>query len=49
VNRKYTKGIKTTEKQKSLLSKLAGCFIEDDLPSDLADQDDHYLSGTIKN
>jgi hypothetical protein len=45
---KKAKGKKTTEKQKSLLSNLAGCVIEDDLPSDLSDQHDHYLYGTTK-
>ncbi|MFZ2633412.1 MAG: hypothetical protein WA081_18250 [Desulfosalsimonadaceae bacterium] len=41
-------GVKTTERQNSLLSKLAACAIEDDLPSDLAEQHDHYLYGTTK-
>jgi len=30
----------------SLLSELAECALDDDLPTDLAEQHDHYLYGT---
>lgn len=36
------------KKALSLLGKLAGYEIEDDLPVDLAEQHDHYLYGTTK-
>ena len=36
------------KKSFSLLGELAGYAIEDDLPTDLAEQHDHYLYGTAK-
>ena len=39
---------KAVGNQTHLLSKLAAYSIEDDLPSDLADQHDHYLYGVPK-
>ncbi len=36
------------KKSLSLLGELAGYAIEDDLPTDLAEQHDHYLYGTAK-
>ena len=35
-------------KPKTLLAELAACAIEDDLPTDLAEQHDHYLYGVPK-
>jgi hypothetical protein len=46
--RKKKKEMKSRQKQSSLLSDLAKCAIEDDLPVDLAKQHDHYLYGTPK-
>lgn len=39
---------RNTGKQKNLLSELADYSIEDNLPSDLAEQHDHYLYGVPK-
>jgi hypothetical protein len=39
---------KTAEKPATTLSTLSAYAIEDDLPSDLAEQHDHYLYGTPK-
>jgi hypothetical protein len=39
---------KNTGKTKHLLSELAVYSIEDNLPSDLAEQHDHYLYGVPK-
>ena len=46
--RKKKKEMKSWQKPPSLLSDLAKCAIEDDLPVDLAKQHDHYLYGTPK-
>ncbi len=46
--RKKKKEMKSRQKPSSLLSDLAECAIEDDLPVDLAKQHDHYLYGTPK-
>jgi len=42
------KEVKKPQKTLSLLSNLAGYAIEDDLPTDLAEQHDHYLYGISK-
>ena len=48
----FIKGLKQEEqkpqKTRSLLSNLADYAIEDDLPTDLAEQHDHYLYGITK-
>jgi hypothetical protein len=46
--RKKKREMKSRQKPPSLLSDLAECAIEDNLPVDLAKQHDHYLYGTPK-
>ena len=46
--KKLKQQCKIAEKQTPLLSQLAAYTIEDDLPSDLAEQHDHYLYGVPK-
>jgi hypothetical protein len=46
--KKLKKKQKTAGKQATLLSELADNTIDDDLPSDLAKQHDHYLYGVPK-
>ena len=45
---KLKKKRKTVRKPAATLSELSTYAIEDDLPSDLAEQHDHYLYGTPK-
>lgn len=40
------KQVRKPVKRVSLLSELAECALDDDLPTDLAKQHDHYLYGT---
>jgi len=42
------KELRTGKQPKTLLSELAECAIEDDLPPDFAKQHDHYLYGAAK-
>jgi len=46
--KKLKKQHKTARKPATLLSELADYTIDDDLPSDLAKQHDHYLYGVPK-
>jgi len=46
--KKLKQQCKTAGKQTPLLSELAAYSIEDNLPSDLAEQHDHYLYGVPK-
>ena len=46
--KKLKKQYKTGKKPATLLSEVAAHAIEDDLPSDLAEQHDHYLYGVSK-
>ena len=40
------KQVRKPGKRGFLLSELAECALDDDLPTDLAEQHDHYLYGT---
>ena len=46
--KKLKRQYKTARKPAILLSEVAACAIEDDLPADLAEQHDHYLYGVSK-
>jgi len=46
--KKLKRQSKTTRKTATLLSDVAAYAIEDDLPTDLAEQHDHYLYGVPK-
>jgi len=46
--KKLKRQYKMTRKPATLLSEVAAYAIEDDLPSDLAEQHDHYLYGVSK-
>lgn len=42
------KQVRKPGKKVSLLSELAECAFDDDLPTDLAEQHDHYLYGALR-
>ena len=46
--KKLKRQYKTAQKPATLLSEVAAYAIEDDLPTDLAEQHDHYLYGASK-
>jgi hypothetical protein len=46
--KKLKRQCKTNRKPATLLSEVAAYAIEDDLPTDLAEQHDHYLYGVPK-
>jgi len=46
--KKLKRQYKSAGKPSTLLSDIAAHAIEDDLPTDLADQHDHYLYGVSK-
>lgn len=46
--KKLKRKSQTARKQSTLLSDVAAYAIEDDLPTDLAEQHDHYLYGVSK-
>jgi hypothetical protein len=46
--KKLKKQCKPAKESTTLLTEVAACAIEDELPSDLAEQHDHYLYGVSK-
>ena len=46
VRKSLKKQVRKPSNRVSLLSELAECALDDDLPTDLAEQHDHYLYGT---
>jgi len=46
--KKLKKQCKTAKRSATLLSDVADCAIDDELPADLAEQHDHYLYGVSK-